>query len=186
MGIKQDPEELVAFLVDIAERSAKGHKVDEGGVAMIKAFAYHWPAVATLLEEKTFFQFKQEEVRSEEDYDVLEKRYNSKSKENPELMKKTGVTADLILSLRKFMPSYCAETPLDSCPTGKVLSCSGASTAGFVQQAFDNHKDVVTLKTGYEVIDLSFEDERNQKVNFFKSISFQNILRELTVINPWM
>lgn len=164
MGIRQDPAEVLELLITLAEASEVGHKVDDGDLKLMKAFAYDWPKVLTDIEKKGYMNLKPEVVRSEEDAAMLEELYKRKIKSNPEAFKKIGITMEKVAKLKTLMPSYCAEHDLDKCPTGKVVSCEGKGTSGYVQNVIKTNKDKVTLKEGFQVIDLIFSDATKTKI----------------------
>lgn len=164
MGIKQDPKELVELLKVLAENSEEGHKVDEGDYKLMKAFAYEWPDCMAKIEENGFLKLKTELVRSDEDAAKLLALYEEKMKQNPKVFEKMGITKAKLDKLKHFMPSYCGENDLDNCPTGKVVSCEGKGTSGYIQQVIKSNADKVTLKEGVQIIDLIFSDSDKTKV----------------------
>lgn len=164
LGVTQDPEEILELLVHLAEVSEKGHKVDDGDYKLMKAFAYEWADTMASIENNGYIKLKTEEVRSEEDAEMVKKLYQDKMAKHPKEFAKMGITMKAVETLKTLMPSYCAENVLDKCPTGKVVSCEGKGTSGYIQSTIQSNSDKVDLKEGLQIVDLIFETSAKDNV----------------------
>jgi len=79
---------------------------------------------------------------------------------DPALGGKTGISEQNIKALSGLMPSYCAEHPLDLCPSGKVLSPSGGTTSRQLEKAVKSFAPRSEIRMGAEVLDVVKDGER--------------------------
>jgi 3-oxosteroid 1-dehydrogenase len=158
LGLTQTPHEITSLLLDLAYPN-KEEQCDPGDKELIEAFAMEWPEVLDTILKENVMKLQQVEVREQEDEHRMLELLLRKIKERPELKSKLEPKLD---KLAKLMPSYCAEHPLDFCPTGKVLSPDGSTTSLQLEKSARKLFNKCEIRMDTRVIDIVFDKDRTE------------------------
>jgi 3-oxosteroid 1-dehydrogenase len=152
LGVVQRADEIVALLQALAY--PEGQAVDAGDLELMRAFAEEWPGVIETIQREKFMELQAVDVRDAEDHAVVERLLRAKMAADPSFSTKTGISERNIKALSALMPSYCAEHPLDLCPSGKVLAPSGGTTSRQLEKSVLRFAERAEIRMGASVVDL--------------------------------
>ena len=143
------------LLTDLAYPKAEGVAPDANDLKLMRVFAEEWPEICAVILKDGVMTLRPVDVREPEDGKRVLELLRRKQKENPKGVKETGISEKNIEALANLMPSYCAEHPLDLCPSGKVLAPDGGTSSKQLEAACRNlYGKVCEIRMGARVVDL--------------------------------
>lgn len=157
LGVSQAPAEIEALLRDLAYPGVAPGDVDAGDAELMAAFAEEWPKVIELIMQEKIMDLRVVDVREQEDADRVEALLRAKMAADADFSAKTGISEANIKALARLMPSYCAEHPLDLCPSGKVLQPDGGTTSRQLEKAVKRFAPKTEIRMGAQVVDVVFD-----------------------------
>lgn len=156
LGIRQNPEEIKELLKDLAYPD--GQKVEACDAELFDVFAEEWPGVLKTIVDDGVMKLRPVDVREREDGERVLRLLRRKQKDNPDLAERVGINESNIEKLAQLMPSYCAEHPMDLCPSGKVLSPDGSTTSLQLEKACRNlYGKKCEIRMDSRVVDVVFD-----------------------------
>mmetsp|Transcript_20132 Transcript_20132/g.33252 ORF Transcript_20132/g.33252 Transcript_20132/m.33252 type:complete len:559 (-) Transcript_20132:38-1714(-) len=161
LGVEQTPDEILELLKDLAYPDSKVHPQDE---ELMRSFAEDWPGVVETLLREGCMHLQPVGVRESADKPVVEALLRKKMNATKDFTKRTGIDESNIKELSGLLPSYCAEHPLDLCPSGKVLAPEGGTTSRQLEKAVRKFSPVTEIQMGTQIIDIVFDPSGSGRV----------------------
>lgn len=156
LGVAEPVEDIIRLMTTWAQTSNadSASEVDSQDLNLIRAFAEESEGVIDALVSNGFYNCDPTEVKNEEDRLKNAALLRKKLSADPAAAARAGLRESVIETLAQYIPSYCAESDLDSIPTGKVLrNTIGGGTA---QQLVKAARGLTgcELRKGAAVVDL--------------------------------